>query len=44
MKAQANIDNIELTYEEADQPVIILANDTQMKQVLINLIKNTLKR
>ncbi len=43
MKAQANIDNIELTYEEADQPVIILANDTQMKQVLINLIKNSIE-
>ncbi len=43
MKAQANIDNIELTYEEANQPVIILANDTQMKQVLINLIKNSIE-
>ena len=29
--------------KKTDQPVIILANDTQMKQVLINLIKNSIE-
>lgn len=43
MKAQTNIDNIELLYEETNQPVIIMANETQMKQVFINIIKNSIE-
>lgn len=43
MKAQTNIDNIELLYDEISQPIIIMANDTQMKQVFINIIKNSIE-
>ena len=43
MKAQTNLNNIELFYEEIDQPVIIKANDAQIKQVFINLIKNSIE-
>lgn len=43
MKAQTNLNNIELLYEEIDRPVMIKANDAQMKQVFINLIKNSIE-
>ena len=43
MKAQTNIDSIELFYEEMDQPIIIMANETQMKQVFINIVKNSIE-
>ena len=43
MKAQTNLNNIELLYEKIDQPVLIHANDAQIKQVLINLIKNSIE-
>ena len=43
MKAQTNLNNIELLYKEKNQPVMIKANDAQIKQVLINLIKNSIE-
>ena len=43
MKAQTNLNNIELLYEKIDQPVLIQANEAQIKQVLINLIKNSIE-
>lgn len=43
MKAQTNLNNIELLYNETSQPVMIKANDAQIKQVLINLIKNSIE-
>ena len=43
MKAQTNLNNIELLYKETNQPVMIKANDAQIKQVLINLIKNSIE-
>lgn len=43
MKAQTNLNNIELLYDEIEQPVMIKANDAQIKQVFINLIKNSIE-
>ena len=43
MKAQTNFNNIEVFYEEIDEPVIIKANDAQIKQVFINIIKNSIE-
>ncbi|WP_110926154.1 ATP-binding protein [Bacillus massiliglaciei] len=43
MKAQANLSNIGLIYEETAKSLIILANPTQIKQVLINIIKNSIE-
>ena len=43
MKAQTNLNNIELLYEKIDQPVLIQANEAQTKEVLINLIKNSIE-
>ena len=43
MTAQTNLDNVELCYEEVPRPVLILADESQMKQVLINIIKNSIE-
>ncbi|SFC87001.1 two-component system, sporulation sensor kinase E [Bacillus sp. OV322] len=41
MKAQANLDNIELFYKEKSVvPALVMADNIQLKQVLINIIKN----
>ncbi|KMY48566.1 ATP-binding protein [Peribacillus loiseleuriae] len=44
MKAQANLDNLELEMiEPTDQPILVIADDVQLKQVFINLIKNSIE-
>lgn len=43
MKAQANFDNMELHYDETQQSVLIIAVETQIKQMLINIIKNSME-
>ncbi len=44
MKAQANLANLELELiEVSDEPIYIIADDVQLKQVFINLIKNSIE-
>ena len=43
MKAQTNLNNIEVFYNEINEPVMLMANDAQMKQVFINIIKNSIE-
>lgn len=43
MKAQTNLDNVELYFNENGPPVYIMGDETQMKQMLINLIKNSIE-
>lgn len=44
MKAQANLENLELEMiEHTGEPIYIIADDIQLKQVFINLIKNSIE-
>ena len=43
MKAETNFNNIEVFYKEINEPVMVKANDAQMKQVFINIMKNSIE-
>ena len=44
MKAEANLNNLEVEMiEHTDEPILVIADDVQLKQVFINLIKNSIE-
>lgn len=43
MTPYANMNNVQIQFEKTDQPTMILANPEELKQVLVNFLKNAVE-